>query len=226
VRKLKKLTEIEMLDGRFPGLATRTRVMLDQGVTVRKIAENLRAHYPAPVTDGHVRSFRLKRWGPAKNQAEADFIALEALFKKCGGNYGLDLAAFARVRELLGTSDIKVADSVRLTIVKMRAQDLKEEEFKFKTGQLKFDKSSGDGEGETEDNEAKTKRVMNKIRGIFGLDPLPENEGRQESGAGKQESGARSQESGAKKQESGVRSQESEAAGPASEAVGAFPETA
>ena len=67
--------------------------------------------------------------------------------------------------------------------VKIRAQNLKEQEFLFKSGQLKHKKSEDGGEGDAAAEEAKTKRVMNKIRGIFGLDPLPDESSDQETEA-------------------------------------------
>jgi hypothetical protein len=100
----------------------------------------------------------------------------------------LDLAAFARVRQLLGESDIKEANAVRLAVLKMRAQDLKEEEFKFKSGQLKPSEAAEGGENDAAAEEAKRKRVMNQIREIFGLPPLPEEESSQEPEDGSQES--------------------------------------
>jgi hypothetical protein len=191
---------------------------------VPKVAEILREHYPAPVTDGSVGSFRKRRWKPQKEKIEAEFRALEVLFKEFGGNYGLDLAAFARVRELLNKSDIKEANSVRLAVLKMRAQNLKEEEFKFKTGQLKPGEAAEGGEEDAKAEEAKRKRVMNQIREIFGLPPLPEEESSQEPEDGSQESEVRSQESEDGSQESEGGSQEleggSEASPPESEPSG------
>jgi hypothetical protein len=78
----------------------------------------------------------------------------------------LDLAAFARVRELMGTSDIKEANSVRLAVIKLRAQDLKEEEFKHKTGQLKPRQSAEEQEA---DREAQSRAALRRIKEIFGL---------------------------------------------------------
>ena len=166
VRKLRVLTELEKLDGRFPGLATEARMLLDQGVRSEGIADILRKHFPAPVTAENVRRFRCKRWAPAKDKAEKDFNTLEVMFKKVGGNLGLDLAAFARIRQLLDTSDIKDANSVRLAVLKLRAQDLKEKEFKFKKQLLKPGKTSG---AQEVDRETQSKNAAQKIKEIFGL---------------------------------------------------------
>jgi hypothetical protein len=160
------LTKIEKLDGYFPGLATEARMLLDRGIPVTETAKILRDHFPTPVTDSNVRCFRLKRWGPQKDKAEADFCALEVFFKKCGGNYGLDLAAFARVRELMDTTEIMDANSVRLAVVKIRAQDLKEEEFKFKTSRSKPGQTA---DGQEVDREAQSRMALRRIKEIFGL---------------------------------------------------------
>jgi hypothetical protein len=186
VRKLRVLTKLEKLEGQFPGIATEARQLLDQGVSGSKVAAILSAHFPVTLTESTVRCFRVKRWGPQKDKVQADFNALEVFFKKCGGNYGLDLAAFARVHELMNTSDIKEANAVRLAVLKIRAQDLKEEEFKSRADQLKPGKASDAAEEDPAAEEAKTKRVMNKIRGIFGLDPLPDDTGDDELKAGGQ----------------------------------------
>ena len=178
-RKVSKplvLTDLEKLDARFPGLATQARVLLDKGVPVPKVTEILRAQYPVPITESSVNSFRKRRWKPQRQKIEADFRALEVLFEKFGGNYGLDLAAFARVRDLLNKSDIKEANSVRLAVLKMRAQDLKEEEFLRKTGQLK--PSQGAAEQES-DPHAQERKVLRRIKEmawvLLGLASLMEH---------------------------------------------------
>ena len=129
------------------------------------MAKILSAHFPVTLTESIVRNFRVKRWGPQKDKVQTDFNALEVLFHKCGGNYGMDLAAFARVHELLNTSDIKEANSVRLALLKMRAQDLKEEEFKFKVDQ-NSDETSG---GPEVDPEEQSRNALRRIKEIFGL---------------------------------------------------------
>lgn len=168
VRKLRVLTKLEKLDGQFPGMATEARMLLDQGIPMAETARILSAHFPVPVTEGIVRSFRLKRWGPSKDKVEEGTRTLEMFFNKVGGNHGLDLAAFARIRELMDTSDIKEANSIRLALLKMRAQDLKEEEFKLKTRQLKAGQAAN---GEDADPEAQSRRALQRIKEIFGLTP-------------------------------------------------------
>ncbi|MFZ0961667.1 MAG: hypothetical protein WAO35_12240 [Terriglobia bacterium] len=165
-RKLRRLTDIEKWDGRFPGLATQARQLLDSGIAVPKVAEILRSHFPAPVTASAVGSFRARRWGPQKDDLKADSRAAEVLFDKVGGNHGLDLVAFARVRELLKTTDIKEANAVRLAVLKIRAQDLKEEEFKFKASKLKPGQNSDD---EELDPETQSRNALRRIKEIFGL---------------------------------------------------------
>jgi hypothetical protein len=168
VRKLRVLTKLEKLEGQFPGLATEARQLLDKGVPASKAAQILSAHFPVTLTESIVRSFRVKRWGPSKDKVEEGTRTLEIFFNKVGGNHGLDLAAFARIRELMDTSDIKEANSIRLALLKMRAQDLKEEEFKLKTCQLKASQSAN---GEDADPEAQSRKALQRIKEIFGLTP-------------------------------------------------------
>jgi hypothetical protein len=115
-----------------------------------------------------VRSFRERRWGPQRDKVVDGLTNLEILFQKVGGNYGLDLAAFAKVHELLNSSDLKEANSIRLAILKIRAQDLKEDEFKFKTEQVKSGRGAG---GEEVDPETQSRNALRRIREIFGLTP-------------------------------------------------------
>lgn len=170
----KVLTQVEKLDGYFTGIATCARMLLDRGVTVAETAQILREKFQAPLTDSGVQRFRAGRWKPQKERAEMTFTTLQALFTEAGGNLGLDLAAFARVRELLESSDIKDANAIRLAVLKIRAQDLKEEEFKFKAGRQAED--AQEKEADPAAQEDKRRRVMNKIRAIFALPPLPEGE--------------------------------------------------
>ena len=171
------LTKVEKLDGHFPGLATEARILFDRGVSAAKTAEILRNHFPAEeLSASNLSHFRKSRWIPQKEKAAEKLVTLEAIFDENGGNYGLDLAAFAKVREFLDVSkDIKDANAIRLSILKIRAQDLKEDEFELKA-RLCQPAQPADGKAADPAAEAtKRKRVMNKIRGIFGLSPLPED---------------------------------------------------
>jgi len=173
--KYTTLTKVEKLDGQFPGLATSARALFDCGVSSAKAAEILRKKFPTeePSTS-NLYYFRKTRWAPQKELSSKKFAELQAFFDENGGNYGLDLAAFAKVRELMDESkDIKVANDVRLLILKIRAQELKEEEFDFKTLSSQPGQPAEGSESDPAAEETKRKRVMNKIRGIFGLSPLP-----------------------------------------------------
>ena len=59
-----KLSAIELLDQRFPGLADRVRKWFAEGVSCQKVAELLVEQYGAGARVAHstVGSFRLKRW--------------------------------------------------------------------------------------------------------------------------------------------------------------------
>src|ERR1039457_1060125 len=112
------LTKVEKLDGHFPGLATEARILLDQGISAAKTSKILRNHFPAgELSASNVSHFRKTRWVPQKELAAEKLATLQAIFDENGGNYGLDLAAFAKVRECLDKpKDIKDANAIRLSI--------------------------------------------------------------------------------------------------------------
>jgi len=168
-------TTVEKLDGYFPGLATEVRMMLDQGWKPAKIAKKLRQDFPVQVTAPQVAYFRVARWCPQKEAAQAQATSLEAAWTVSKGGSDLDLLAVARIRELMDKSDIKEATAVRLSEVKIRDQELKELEFELKASRLLGSEQETGEDDDPAAQEAKTKRVMNKIRGIFGLDPLPDD---------------------------------------------------
>ena len=174
-RTYRVLTTVEKLDGYFPGLATEARMMLDQGTSAAKIAKILCDHFPVRVTTAQVAYFRTARWSPRKEVAEKKSTTIDAVFNSARGECDLNLLAVARIRELMDTSSIKDATAVRLCELKVRDQDLKELEFELRVGPQAQGEQEAEQEPDPVAEEAKTKRVMNKIRGIFGLDPLPDD---------------------------------------------------
>lgn len=168
------LTKVAKMDGAFPGLATEARMLLDRGVSTRRAAAILHGHYPeAGVSASNLAHFRSSRWIPLKQKCAEKFAHLQALFEEAGGNYGLDLAAFAKLGEMLDSASFKEANDIRLTVVKIRAQDLKEQEFDLKR-QMGGEDSEAATESDAADDDARTKEVMNKVRAIFALPALPE----------------------------------------------------
>jgi hypothetical protein len=61
---MKKLTKIEELDQRFPGLADKVKMWFAQGIPARKIAELLFEQYKVSVSATPISSFRSRRWVP------------------------------------------------------------------------------------------------------------------------------------------------------------------
>jgi hypothetical protein len=170
VRKV--LTKLECLDGEHRGLATEAKMMFDRGVSAKRVGETLSKRYGIPVARSTAQGFRAKRWWPQRKSIEKQMEAAEAIYEVLGGNRGMDLLLFSKLFELLGTlKDPKQVVAVKDHVLKCRAQELKEQEFLFKSGQLKPDQSSDE---EEEDSEEKTRKVVQEIRAVFGLGPKPE----------------------------------------------------
>jgi hypothetical protein len=60
----KRLTKVEELEVRHPGLADQLRVWFSQGIFVRQIPELITEQYKVPVSESAISSFRRKRWVP------------------------------------------------------------------------------------------------------------------------------------------------------------------
>lgn len=161
------LTDIEKLDGRFPGVITCVNLCLDQGWTGDEIAALLDKQYHVPMTRSTVLTYRRNRWVRQKRAVQARREAAEAIYDALGGHQGLDLLLFARLFELLTElKDVKLVVAVKEHVLKMRAQELKEEEFKLKSAQLQPGKTAGDKEA---DREEQSRNALRRIKEIFGL---------------------------------------------------------
>jgi hypothetical protein len=189
----KVLTEIEKLDGSYPGLGTKVRICLDQGIPVRQLQKMINKEYGVSVTKDMVAYFRTNRWGPLKDRIETEAVTVKAIIEAVGGDAGVDEFMSARLLEDVRALEHDELIDVKELFVKIRAQNLKEQEFLFNSGQLKLNKPADGTEEDAAAEEAKTKRVMNKIRGIFGLEPLPDEPDDQEPQAGNEESEDKSQ---------------------------------
>ena len=96
-----------------------------------------------------------------------------------GGNEGLDNLASAKIHELMSDGKLSASQllSAKSLLGRFLAQNLKEQEFLLKTGQIEI----GEEVEETpEEHEAKRKaaslRVVAQIKEIFGISPDPEPE--------------------------------------------------
>ncbi len=72
---MKKLTKIEQLDQRFPGLADNVRKWFAQGVSAEKIAALLFERYQVSLSPTPISSFRSRRWVPEQDRVREEKIA-------------------------------------------------------------------------------------------------------------------------------------------------------
>ena len=174
------LTEIEKLNGRHEGYAATTRQCFQRGDSAARTRRVLLLIFPeVPVTLDMVQSFRTKRWVPEKELLKLQNEATAALVNAFGGNEGLDNLASAKIHELLTAGKLSASQllSAKSLLGRFLAQNLKEQEFLHKTGQLE----TGEEVEETpEEHEAKRKatslRVVAQIKEIFGISTDPEPE--------------------------------------------------
>jgi hypothetical protein len=170
------LTALEKLDARHPNLLFSVKAWLDQGVSADKLALRVQERFGVTVSTKTVEYFRTHRWVPEKELTALKAVTTKAAVEAFGGDVGLDAAVLAKLWELMDKMSVTQLLSARSLFVRIRAQNLKEQEFLFKTGQLKPGKPGDQNEDDPAVKEAKTRNVMNKIRGIFGLGPLPEED--------------------------------------------------
>ena len=79
------LTAIEKLDLSFPGLEAQVGVWFDQGISVRKAQELLRAKYQVLVPRATLGSFRAKRWAPKREALRQKLMTAVASPEVFGG---------------------------------------------------------------------------------------------------------------------------------------------
>ncbi len=158
-----RLTEIEKLDGRYPGVAFHVKGWLDQGIPSAEIVGLIHGTFHLPVTEAMVENYRYKRWVPEKELVAIKIAVTKAAIEAFGGDAGLDAAILAKLWELMDKMSIPQLISARTLFIKVRAQNLKEQEFLYKTGQLK------PGNGEEIDRETQQRNVLRRVKEIFGL---------------------------------------------------------
>jgi hypothetical protein len=166
------LTEIEKLDAIYPNMIATVKGLLDGKTTVSEAPARLKEIFGVDVTVYMVQHFRTTRWVPEKELMACKSATSKAAVEAVGGDAGVDAMVLAKLWETMDRMTIPQLLSARSLFIRVRAQNLKEQEFLFKSGQLKPGGTAG---AEAEDPETKTKRVMNKIRGIFGLAPLQDD---------------------------------------------------
>lgn len=159
------LTEIEKLDASYPTLAISVKALLDQGKPPQTIAAQINTGFGTSVTASTVSNFRAKRWVPEKERKALQRITIQSAVEAFGGDAGLDAAALAKLWELMDKMTIPQLLSARALFLKVRAQNLKEQEFLYKTGQLK----PGQAGSEEPDPVTQQKNVLRRIKEIFGL---------------------------------------------------------
>jgi hypothetical protein len=72
---MKRLTKIEQLDQRIPGLAENVKRWFSQGVSSEQVAVLIFKHYQVSLTSSPVSSFRTRRWVPEQELLEEKKIA-------------------------------------------------------------------------------------------------------------------------------------------------------
>lgn len=173
----KVLTKLECLDGSYPGLATDARMLFDRGISSERVSAAISQKYHVALTKTASEKYRAKRWRPEREATQKQVEAGRAIWEMLGGSVGMDILLFAQLFELLGTlKDAKQIVAVKDHLLKCRSQELKETAFLLKSGQLRIPVDKKDEQEDAAAMEEKTKRVVRKIKAIFGITPDPEDE--------------------------------------------------
>lgn len=162
----KVLTEIEKLDGRITGVAFAVKKWFDAGEPAAAIPALLHAAFGVSITETMAENYRCKRWVPEKERSTAKTETKDAAIAAMGGEGGFDSYLLAKLWELMDKMTIPQLLAARSLFVKIKAQNLKEQEFLFKTGQLKPVKSAEETEAE---RNAQSRNALRRIKEIFGL---------------------------------------------------------
>jgi hypothetical protein len=160
------LSELEKLEGQFPGLLVKVRTWFGQGVTATEMPALLHRAYGVTVSVGVFDYYRKQRWAPERQthalKKETAAVAVEAI----GGDAGFDTCLLAKLWELMDKMTIPQLLAARSLFLKIKVQNLKEQEFLFKSGQLKPHKSP---EEEEADRNAQSRNALRRLKEIFGL---------------------------------------------------------
>jgi len=166
------LTEIEKLDGSHPNLCFSVKAWFDQGIAAENIPALVLNTFGISVNSSAVEHFRTKRWVPEKELIALKMATTKAALEAFGGDTGFDAVILAKLWELMDKMSIPQLLAARSLFVRVRAQNLREQEFLFKTGQWK----PAQPEGEDADPHAQQKQVLQRIKEIFGIATGEESE--------------------------------------------------
>ena len=164
-RKQMVLTDIEKLDGKHLGLAFAVKTWFAQGVICEDIPALLLEKFGVTVSAAAVKCYRIKRWVPEQEFLAMRIATTKAAIEAFGGDTGLDAVLLAKLWELMDQMTIAQMIAARTLFIKVRAQNLKEQEFLYKTGQWKPPHEGGDAP----DPETQQRNVLRRIKEIFGL---------------------------------------------------------
>jgi len=159
------LSELEKLEGKFPGLLVKVRTWFQQGEKSADIPKLLNSEYGVTVSVGVVDYYRSHRWAPYREKHALKVDTARVAVEAFGGDAGFDTLLSAKLWELMDKMTIPQLLTARALFVKIRVQNLKEKEFLFKTGQWKPPKTA---EQEV-DREAQSRNALRRIKEIFGL---------------------------------------------------------
>jgi hypothetical protein len=163
------LTGIEKLDATHSGLAFAVKAWFDQGLNSEAITKLVLEKFGASVTASMVDNYRARRWVREKERMALKMVAAKSAIDNFGGDAGLDAVLLAKLWELMEQLTVPQLLSARALFVKVRSQNLKEQEFLLRTGQLK--------PGQTEDDQlTQQRKVLQRVKEIFGLDSGEEAE--------------------------------------------------
>ena len=159
------LSELEKLEGNIPGVLVKVRTWFEKGIASAAIPQLLQKEFGSTVSVGVVDYYRCHRWVPyrEKNVIKKDTAALA--MDAIGGDAGFDMLVAAKLWELMDKMTIPQLLIARGLFIKIKAQNLKEQEFLFKTGQLKPGRASGP----EIDPETRSRNALRKFKEIFGL---------------------------------------------------------
>lgn len=159
------LTEVEKLEGSITGVLSATYGWFAQGRSVNDLPGALERLFGVSITPDQAAHFHKTRWVPHTELVVLKLATTRAAIEAFGGDAGLDAVLLAKLWELMDQMTIPQLLSARGLFLKVRAQNLKEQEFLFKTGQLK----PGQGEDQEADPQTQQRNVLRRIKEIFGL---------------------------------------------------------
>ncbi len=74
----KRLSTVEILDQRFPGLADQLRQWMSEGIPCRQIAELVFERYQVRLSKSALGRFRTRRWAPEQERLREKMVEAHA----------------------------------------------------------------------------------------------------------------------------------------------------